>query len=397
MAVIPIFNWIVDPLGVFHALRIDNFNAIKLAKETPKRETKTLQINSIKPEVIVLGTSRMLRGIDPDDMVLLPGKRYNFAVTNARLEETFAQLKYAHRLKPLKTVIIGLDFFVFNANNPSDVMFNDFLGKSILTQYTKILWSFDTLMLSKDVVMQKGKREAMYLKENGLLEVKPRHHRTGNMKNFTDVLSLYLDKKFFPGVECTYSFQNQNGQNTSAIFRDLVEFAHRNNITLVMIVPPDHAWMIESIYQAKLGPAYEAWLQNLVSINEEVATRLGKQAYQIWDFSGFNEITIEPVPVKQRAAMMQNYYDVAHFTPAVGKIMLDKMFGKPESHTAAKNFGNNLTTQSLAKHLAALRASRKSWRENHREEAQNISMIVATSQRSHATRCANGEAKIILP
>jgi hypothetical protein len=86
------------------------------------------------------------------------------------------------------------------------------------------------------------------------------------------------------------------------------------------------------------------------------SVRNDKPPFQIWDFSGYNDYTTEPLPNK-RNEKMHYYYDGSHFLPIVGDKMLEQMMSK-NNPEAPSGFGRLLTSRTLDNALAEERKER---------------------------------------
>jgi hypothetical protein len=80
------FNWLINPYDIFNSPEITGLNAYKSEVERHTRLSKVYQLESLKPEVILLASSRGLVVPDvyfsPDDM-----KAYNLSLTSASTYE----------------------------------------------------------------------------------------------------------------------------------------------------------------------------------------------------------------------------------------------------------------------------------------------------------------------
>jgi hypothetical protein len=87
----------------------------------------------------------------------------------------------------------------------------------------------------------------------------------------------------------------------------------------------------------------------------------------LWDFSGYNSVTTEPV-----ATPMQYYWDSSHFTERVGGWILTRVMGGTETGQIPADFGVSLTDENVEAHLAAVRADRDSYVRMHPQEAAEL-------------------------
>lgn len=117
------FNLIIDPYGLFHIVDIKGFNQQKEGVRLKIRFVKSLELPLRKPHTIIIGSSRIHDGVDPEHP-LLQGYPpvYNLGIDMLRIHEALMYLKHAVVNAEIKRVIFGVDFFMFNAAekvNPS--------------------------------------------------------------------------------------------------------------------------------------------------------------------------------------------------------------------------------------------------------------------------------------
>ena len=114
LLVITVFNWWVDPYGIFHVAEYDPKKPIWVSKQL--RLAKVHRLKQLKPQGIVLGSSSSQLGIDPShpgwDQDVYP--RYNAGLPGASLYETFRFFQHSQAVSHPKQILIGLDFITFN-------------------------------------------------------------------------------------------------------------------------------------------------------------------------------------------------------------------------------------------------------------------------------------------
>ena len=88
LILVGIFNFLVDPYGIFGSPLIPKFNVRKVEKENYDRLYKVADIIHLRPKTIILGSSRAKRGIDPDYLGLkINEPTYNLALNNSNIHE----------------------------------------------------------------------------------------------------------------------------------------------------------------------------------------------------------------------------------------------------------------------------------------------------------------------
>jgi hypothetical protein len=92
-----------------------------------------------------------------------------------------------------------------------------------------------------------------------------------------------------------------------------------------------------------LWSAFEDWKRQVVKITP------------IWDFSGYNSITSEPI-----SDDMQNYLESSHYQEHIGNLVLNRMLNH-EINKVPGDFGTLVTVENIEPQLAKIRAGREKW------------------------------------
>ena len=113
LTVVALFNAVMDPFNMYRWVKIERVNAYKPAIYTRVRLFKAYEVERVRPQSIVLGSSRTHVGVrcSHRGWSALPGPCYNLAFDGATTREMYAYLEHANAVRPLKTVILGLDAY----------------------------------------------------------------------------------------------------------------------------------------------------------------------------------------------------------------------------------------------------------------------------------------------
>jgi hypothetical protein len=112
-----LLNGVVDPLGIFRWVDRPGFNHVKPVEAEHRRLIKAYGIRSIRPRGLIFGSSRAEAGLDPRHPAWPEPARpvYNAAFPDGNVYEMRRYLEHALALADVRDVVIGLDFFAFNA------------------------------------------------------------------------------------------------------------------------------------------------------------------------------------------------------------------------------------------------------------------------------------------
>lgn len=158
------FNWLVNPYGVLPDSNLNLLSSIEYKPERSKvvRMYKAHDVARVRPQILLIGTSRTDTGLDPRHPSLAKrGLTYNSSLSSARVSEVLAYIKHAHAISPLRHVVLGVDISMFDPAIQHEVGFSkERLAHaptmarfpSLLRDYATSLLSLDALVASYDTI-----------------------------------------------------------------------------------------------------------------------------------------------------------------------------------------------------------------------------------------------------
>lgn len=367
------FNWLVDPYGVWQAPSIDRFNADKVRQEDHVRLFKAVKVTRLRPKVVFLGSSRIEFGLNPAHPYFARQRPvYNLGISGSNMRENLAYLRHAlHNQPKLRTVVIGLDFFGFSKASHEDIK-GDFLPARlerrgvIFQDAMAVLFSLDAL------------RDSLATVRHSYLD--PGVHPFDDLGMFTETAKLAdlqrrpLPFQFRQSLKLYLHHRNRFAGfvlSDAALedFRSLVTLCRERGIRLYPFISPTHAAHLEALSASELWPVFEDWKRRLVEI-----------AGGVWDFSGYNTVTVEPI-----SEDMRNYWDISHYRRGIGDLIINRMFGYREAQVPA-DFGRWITARNLEDHLREVNQNRAAWVAENPE-------VVALVRRLQRPAGSDGQAR----
>ncbi|MDH5561244.1 MAG: hypothetical protein OEY59_10380, partial [Deltaproteobacteria bacterium] len=299
-----VFNLVVDPFGIYKIMTVKGLNERKPEIKKHITLVKTLSVNKIKPKSVILGSSRAAFGFDPEYNVWSQKPVYNMAFPGIDISATYQYFKDALNQKSVKTVVLAVDFFMFNRylNNKNGIdnailNINESINKRLkyYVRLVSINFSIDTLMSSVSTLMNQSGDEDAY-KPNGQMSrkylEKILEEAGGHRESFIISERNFLTVMWFPEPGYGFQFADKTG-NSFDSFVSILELAYNENIDLKILISPSHARHWESLEAVGLWPLFEKWKEKMVILNENKARELNKTPFDLWDFSGYNEYTTE--------------------------------------------------------------------------------------------------------
>ena len=349
-------NAVIDAFGI---LGNDNFfglNRLKTEKFFHTKLFKAADITRVQPRTVLLGSSRTDLGLDPAHQAVSEyGPVYNLGLVGPNMYEVFRYLEHAAANQPdLKRVVLGIDFFMFNEYKVNEVDFKEErLGRKSITpsDWLNASLSFDALEGSLDTAQASLQDDAYYLyREDGMRYVYGDRPDGSLVRKFEDMIAGFIANQQYYG-------DYELSEDALDALHGVVELSQQRGIELEIFISPSHAAQWEGLYEAGLWDDWEAWKQAVVEIAP------------VWDFSGYNTVTTEPI-----ADEMVNYWDSSHYRKEVGDWILDRIFEQSNA-SIPEDFGQKITSETVNNWLTQVQEDRETWLSDDSNVEQRCKII----------------------
>jgi len=242
-----VVNYLVDPYGYNNLMNINNINRQKYTNTSMTTRFKANILTTGKFDAIMLGTSRI--GVMNPEVVnkYLSVNTFNLESPGSNTIIQNKLFKYANHFNNIKYLIYGIDFMAFNKNRIIKNDFKEFYDlENKIDNYENIsnydlyfnieIFSKSIILVAKNI-LNRQEIEPLYL-PNGM-----RHYINFIEQNKKGTLKLDEEinnsiKSYFKphtGVYKNYEFSYEYLE----YFKDIVEFCNKNNIKLIVYIPPD--------------------------------------------------------------------------------------------------------------------------------------------------------------
>ena len=368
-------NVIVDPYGIYRRVVISGFNAIKPAAQTQVRLAKAYQLRSAKPDVIVLGNSRVEAGIDTDlASSFFNEKIFNVGLPGSSIYELYRYLQHAQAINPLTHVVLALDLFSFDTARSN--VASDYLEERLAVDVDGV--EYDMLTLNRlrdlrsiyfsissvdDMILTIAHQEDAWASDRTRTGFNPMIEGGYYFAKGHHDIFFRKSRKYYQRLtrrEISFSPSEFWDKGSFEYFRLIVEFCRKNDIELRMFIHPYHAHVLEILHRTGHWEKYETWKREIVAVLEDDRSRHPDEvAFHLWDFGDYNFITTEAVPEAGDASTkMRWYWEASHYKSVVGTEMIKRMYDVDEPAEPGQSFGTRLDTSNLEVHLARIREDR---------------------------------------
>jgi hypothetical protein len=361
LGTIAALNALIDPFGLLGAPVFAGINQVKAPGND--RFFKPIAIELDQPRTVFVGTSRVSVGLDPHD---LPGDNaYNLGLLGSSTAEHIAFARYAIDRAPVDRLIIGLDFASFI----SPTEFSPSFKLAILGPFAfwralpEMLISQSALLQSRIAFTQSRRHAKPRYADDGMLLAanEPSDGSTPTQRILRKVDEYARFYHWASGPEAALP---EFGAFLAQLPPRVAVFAY---------VTPAHAALSEALDPSSLGPVYDSWLRRVTAICAE-------HHVPLWDFNGYNRVTTVPF-----ATSGEDFFDGAHTTPAIGRLILDTLL----RGAVVSDFGVRLTPDMLPAYLETRHAGAQGWRRDHPEDTR---LAAETAARAAAEEAAKGSS-----
>jgi hypothetical protein len=189
----------------------------------------------------------------------------------------------------------------------------------------------------------------------------------------------YIRRIWRPAPAERYCFSRDGQPDTLQAFRGMLDFARAGGIDLQLFINPVHAQLLLAVRDGGLWPQYEEWKRKMVGVLAAEAAASGKPQFPLWDFSGFNSVTMEHVPpAGDTETIMNGFWEPSHYKKEIGDLMIDRMLSYAEpARPVPPDFGELLTPSTIEPWLAGTRARMNAYM---RDEPVDAALVESTAE-----------------
>ncbi len=325
------------------------------------RVAKARQLEQQSYDLVILGTSRSLNGIDPSLEAWSSRDVFNASLVGTNFWETRLIFDYVLGRNAPSELLIEVSLLSFGSQRTTS---RDFEGSAFNPDRERLEARLaDTLGYeSLHLALSVGRRWLTAQPKEFVPRRDGMRMRVGNPKSTRDLFATVLSSfARDPSTYAGFSF----GADRLNMLEEMLELASSAGIKVTLFTPPVHALQLQAIQSLGLQADYD-------HMRREVAQLAGKprQARVVyWDFTGWTGPRNEDVP-NAGDAPMEWYFDSSHFRPSLGARLVREMFGNGLGNPVTPELGLRLTPENSAEHLGRQEQERSDWQRDHPEELE---------------------------
>ncbi|HBY86562.1 MAG TPA: hypothetical protein DEO86_11870 [Colwellia sp.] len=379
---IAIFNWFIDPFGMFWSPQVERVNLVKPEAGKRSRITKAYQVNEIKPDILIVGNSRVEIGLNPNNNNFNGKVVYNQGMPGASVA---MQVDYAldaiANNETIEQLFVGVDFLDFLLSEKQVLNFktkNNSLGQ---TKYDFRLISQDKSPLAsiarlKEKLTMMFSLDAFSASINTIFQQKSMTSSLSalgfnNARSYVSIMNsegikpLFKQKLHEISTRLTskpWVIKVQETAPYSPTFAHLgrlIKVAKEKQVDITFFINPYHSSYLYTLADNNQWSNFQIWKKTLVNY---LSITQGEE-FILWDFSGESDFVNEAVPLTNPKQQMQWFWEPAHYKKELGDKLVARLLFVSENSNI--DFGERLTVKNIAgllkKNQVNLKKHSKQW------------------------------------
>ncbi|PWF47649.1 hypothetical protein [Massilia glaciei] len=370
-------NYIVDP-HLTHQWDSPRVQQLRPAREKLSAWGKTYALARYRPQVLYLGNSRTELAL-PAGVPAFAGQTvFNGALSGASLGDAAAMALHARRVGRPATVVWGVDAPSFSLAVGADfdrelvAGGGHFFAHRGLINLKRAL----TLDMTQDSLsVLAGSFGAVCKSSLALYGQRDERCINDHMQHWGGTSAAVAPR--------LREFIRGEGPTADALeaFGVAVRQMCGDGTRVRLYINPTHASMLDALYRRGKGGAHERWQQALARM-AQTRRREGCDT-RLFDFSGFNSITTEPLARSRAGPQMVHYWEPSHYRANVGRMVIARIFGGA-GDAAPADFGVELRPEMMKAHLANQLEGVARYRRQHARDAELVRLLAAEEARAKA-------------
>lgn len=379
-AAMALLNFVMDPYLVFGMPRDVGFNARKPAMENQLYLIKTYDVIRAHPRTVLLGSSAIGVGLDPQSRVWPERLRpvYNLGLPAGTPLVAYRYLQHLTAEESPKLVVLGMDFrdivpldktpeYDSHLTVNRDGSRNSALPRQRLLDWLRASLSLDASIDSISSLSGNLAGDSSDIQQGGM---DYRIYREAT----SEVGSLPLIAMNDFNTSFRYTRVKVDMTPLEHI-RAILNLCRERQIDAILVLNPSHADELEIFDLEGKWPVVEEWKRRVTTLVAEYAH--SGMRIELWDFYGYDPYSTEPVPAAGRA--LQWFIDPEHYTHALGDVVMRRIFEGTDG-----SFGVRLTPANIETHLKVVRNAQASYRAAQRPDAERVRNIYSRATLTHS-------------
>lgn len=388
LAAVIALNVVVDPYGILAMPRIAGLTANKLAGAERPLLTKPYLIDLVRPATVVLGSSTVDVGFNPESLAWPGSNRpvFNLGMDGINPAGQYLFLRHALASNHPGLILIGVNFedsLIYRPQHLSAATMAHYKFDQRLrvrengtpnSEYNGArLEDLAFATLSVDAV--RDSIWTLFHQDDGSLNQQSEYGfnnagRFNYMSRNDGHYAMVMDKNRMKAKQLL--FWRLSPQFDTKSTADMIRLAQSSGAKVIVFIEPRYVDLLEIRRQTDINRHVMAWRSELVDVVEHAS--MDGEAVKLWDFSLYSRFTNETLPPpRDTTSVMQWNWESVHFRAGLGDLMIQRML----TGDGPEDFGTLVTKATLDQDSLEFDRRQRAWVEQHQGDVRRIAVIVA--------------------
>jgi hypothetical protein len=390
---VAVVNYVVDPYRFFNSTDRPGINEYRQKFFYGQHVSKPYALRKLAPEAVILGVSRAGSSMATDHPGWNGAAVYNYSIAGSTAYLIWRNYQHAKASGELKQALLMLDFYMFNIHReqrPAAGVIPTYEERLAVTPEFKknsgypvrlfkdtltSLISFEMLHESWNTVLAQSRIARNEIPKSTLTptgfwitDPKP---KAPQRAAFRQIEQQYMTFTWFPRPDQKFALHRADESSNLVYLQRILADAYSEGIEIKLGFMPFHARLAESMRAVDLWDDFEQWKKEVVQLVEKEAAKAGQSPFPLWEFSGYNSITTEPVPAKKdKTSRMRWHLDTSHVSRATGDLIQTVLLGVDGERV--HDFGQKVDSRTIDAHLKRSSIDRKRYAKSFPKDLQEV-------------------------
>ncbi|MGR9101187.1 MAG: hypothetical protein ACU826_11535 [Gammaproteobacteria bacterium] len=355
----------VDPTGYWTLAGLHPFGFLEEGVRKPQRNlfvSKALAVTAFRPHTVITGTSQTGVGIDADSATVrrLLGQTYNLYIPGASVSQLKPYLDYVISRRTAERIVLGLSIGMFNSEGEVNI---PAVGKILpqeetpflddLFRHKQALWTGDNLLGSLAAAL--GDEPTHSLNGNKI------YQREGQLRKQGVCRLADVERRSLRNLSRMSELQYRSNLDD---LEQLLKSACRHRMEAIVFIHPHHVRQFEIYTRAGRWKTSLQWKRDLAGLLDRLPC-----AVPLFDFSGVNAVTSDPLLEKFRKGNLSPWYwESNHYRHPVGDMVVQGLAGQSRPELP----GARLTAATVESHIRRQDCRWRQYRRGHPDELADM-------------------------
>lgn len=352
-----LFSAWADPYNIYRFASADTQRLSRTNQTFSMRLSKPWQLRQLQPQAAIIGSSRS-GSIRPRHPAWRGLHTFNMSMAGLTLYEMKSFIQLAHESGRMDTLVIGLDYETFIAD---DYLSGIGYAQDRMSSTTTAEFLLQGARDLRDTLLSTSALTQSLIAIRGQAQIGTEFYPDGSWKNNAtrwQGKSGYISagNNLVRLVASPPAAYEKNLQR----FAGILQYCHQQAIDVRLFVSPEHLFLTNLRDSLGKGAGWQDFHRHIATLNENSARDAGARPFPLWGFNQLDGAVNEQLPGATKRGK-RVFRDGIHFAPRLGRKIMAQILEDTNGP------GMKLGTENIDAYLQSVQTLLSSFEQNQRE------------------------------